>query len=61
MKETERTVTLPASVSFARFWSPVRAVEQRLTWVPTCCAVQEVKETNAESPAARLVTFWVLV
>jgi len=55
-----RTVTEPDSASFVGTWSPVRAVEQRVAWVPRCVAVQFVNDTEAESPAARLVTFWVL-
>ncbi len=55
------TVTVPDRVSLLWIWSSVRAVEQRLTKVPSCVAVQVVNDTSAESPAARLVTVWVLV
>ena len=52
-----RTVTEPESASLSWFWSPVRAVVQRVTWVPRWSAVQLVKETSTESPGARLETF----
>ncbi len=55
---TGTTVTVPDRVSLLWTWSPVRAVEQRLTWVPSCDAVQLVKLTWTESPAARLETVW---
>ncbi len=56
-----RTVTEPDSVSSAWTWSPARAVEQRVTWVPRCSAFQVVKDTSTESPGARFETFWELV
>ncbi len=55
-----RTVTVPDRVSLVWSWSPVRAVVQRVAWVPRCSAVQEVNDTNTESPGARLVTVWEL-
>jgi hypothetical protein len=53
----ERTVTVPDRVSLAGMTSPARAVEQRVACVPRCTAFQVVKDTSAESPGARLITF----
>ncbi len=56
-----RTKTVPDSVSLAGATSLARAAVQRLTKVPSCVAVQLAKDTSVDSPAARLVTVWVLV
>ena len=56
-----RTVTEPGSVSLVWYWSFVSAVEQRVASWPRGAAIQLAKLTRTESPAARLVTFWVLV